>query len=461
MTASYKQWGAFSATPLWKRSYMGRHYGLATIDEAVGNQTVPLMAQWRRDERPADTSEQVGTLLARFGVNRTEFLDSVWHGEKNRNPNGSVGQQGGFIASLQHRNKLLAFTSPYPGLQYAGDRKLPKDITSVQTSITLIDLQTKPTWEIYLDGRRVEQWPVQAKYGQRWTFKDGVSFIGIIPLPGATDLGRDAEVVLSDEGALTEMQGGGRIKTSLVLDLYNYRRPNAPLNHDRPDLDQAWGGFALEIADASEFTDFAAFQKHLAATKVQTRWDATAKVVHVEYQSGRDMLEAGFAPGYTGDWERQTPTDQCFVHRRVNGTWPYLPKDVERDTTLSQMSRTGRTAKGGAVLSVEPGRMACVEFEPISGTFVGYTPLPDATTWKFEVPGGITIEPDGKVGLLRVAACPREARLTVEHALRPGESTAGMATAIRVRGMNNPEIILNGRDAVLGANGSLNLGLQP
>jgi hypothetical protein len=28
------------------------------------------------------------------------------------------------------------------------------------------------------------------------------------------------------------------------------------------------------------------------------------------------------------------------------------------------------------VLTVEPGRMGCVEYEPISGTFVGYTPLP-------------------------------------------------------------------------------------
>jgi len=162
MTASYKQWGAFSATPLWKRSYLGRHYGLATIDVAAGNQTVPLMAQWRRDDRPADTTEQVGTLLARFGVNRTEFLDSIWHGEKNRNPNGSVGTQGGFIASLQHRNKVIAFTSPYPGLKYSGDRKLPSDITSIQTSVAFLDLQPRPTWEIYLDGKRVETWPMLA-----------------------------------------------------------------------------------------------------------------------------------------------------------------------------------------------------------------------------------------------------------------------------------------------------------
>jgi hypothetical protein len=457
MTASYKQWGGFSATPLWKRSYLGHHYGLATIDVAIGNQTVPLMAQWRRDERPADTTEQVGTLLARFGVNRTEFLDSVWHGEKNRNPNGSVGTQGGFIASLQHRNKLLAFTSPYPKLQYSGDRKLDKDITSVQTSIALIDLQAKPTWEIYLDGRPVQSRPVSAKLGQRFTIRDGVTFLGIIPLPGATDLGRDVEVVLSDEGELTEMQGGGKCKTSLVINIYNYRRPGVPLDRNRADLDEAWGGFALEIADATEFRDFAEFQKHVGEAKVETRWDAAEKVVHAVYRSGKDTLEAGFAPSYTGDWDRNTRTDQCFRYRRVNGAWPYLPKDVERDTSLSRMSRTGRAEKGGAVLTVEPGRMACVEHEPISGTFVGYTPLPDATAWKFEVPGGIIIEPDGKVGLLRVTVGPRDNRVVVEHALRPGEPTTGMATSLLLRGMAKPKVTVNGRAVVVGADGRIAL----
>ncbi len=454
MTASYKQWGAFSQTPLWKRSYLAHHYGLATMDVAIGNQTVPLMAQWRRDDRPAETTEQVGTLLARFGVNWTEFLDSVWHGEQNRNPNGSVGTQGGFIASLQHRNKLLAFTSPYPKLQYSGDRKLPANITRVQTSIALLDLQAKPTWEIYLDGEAVDTWPARAKFGQRFTIKDGVTFIGIIPLPGTTDLGRDAEVVLADEGELTEMQGGGKLKTSLVLNLYNYRS-DTPLDLNRVDLDEAWGGFALEMADASEFVDFASFQKHIATAKVEAHWDAATKTVNASYRSGADTLEAGFKPGYSGNWDQQTPTDQCFPYRRVNGAWPYLAQDVERETTLAQFSRTGRAEKGGAVLTVDSGRMACVEFEPVSGTFVGYTPLPDATAWKFQVPGGISVEPNGKVGLLRVTVCPRENRLVVDHALRPGESLAGMATALCLRGMDKPEVRLNGRPASVGADGIL------
>jgi hypothetical protein len=443
-TASYKQWGNFGATPLWKRSYLGRHYGLATFDVAIGNQTVPLMAQWRRDDRPADRAEQVGTLLARFGVNRTEFLDSIRHGTTQRNPNGSVGQQGGFIASLQHRNQLLAFTSPYPELKYSGDRHLGTNITSVQTSIALIDLQPKPAWEIYLDGRRLETGPAKARFGQRFTIKDGVTFIGLIPLPGATDLGRDAEVVLSDEGEPTEMQGGGKVRTSLVLNLYNYRS-DLPLDRKRADLDEAWGGFALEIGDATEFADFAAFQKHIAEARIEARWDEARKTVHARFASGAGTLEAGFKPGYTGDWDKQTPTDQCFPYRRVNGAWPYLAPHVERETTLGQISRAGRVLRGGATLTVEAGRMACVEFEPVSGVFVGYTPLPDPTSWKLELPGGIVVEPNGKVGMLRVTARPGENRLAIEYATRPGSSSEGMATVLRVTGLDRPTATLNGQ----------------
>jgi hypothetical protein len=275
-------------------------------------------------------------------------------------------------------------------------------------------------------------------------------------LPGATDLGRDAEVVLADEGDLTEMQGGGKLKTSLVLNLYNYRS-DQPLDRNRADLDEAWGGFALEISDAREFTDFAAFQKHITEAKVEARWDAAEKTVHAKLVSGKDTLEAGFKPGYTGNWDKQAPTDQCFPYRRVNGAWPYLAKDVERETTLAQFSRTGRAEKSGAVLTVESGRMGCVEVEPVSGTFVGYTPLPDATAWKFQVPGGIVIEPDGKIGMLRVTVCPRENRLVVDHAIRPGESLAGMATALRLRGMDGPKVLLNGRAASVGADGRVAL----
>lgn len=258
--------------------------------------------------------------------------------------------------------------------------------------------------------------------------------------------------MLSDEGELTELQGGGRLKTSLVFNFYNYRS-DTPLDRKSDDLDGAWGGFALEISDATEFTDFAAFQKHIADTKVEARWDAAEKTVHAKLVSGKDTLEAGFRPGYTGNWDKQTPTDECFPYRRVNGAWPYLAKDVERETTLAQFSRTGRAEKSGAVLSVDPGRMACVEVEPVTGIYVGYTPLPDPTAWRLSLPGGIAVEPEGKVGMLRVTVFPRENRLSVEHAARPGETGKATATRIRVRGMPAPSVLPNGKSTVVDQDG--------
>ena len=366
----------------------------------------------------------------------------------------------GFLASLQVRNKLLAFTSPYPKLRYPGDRKLPDAIESVQTSIAFLDLRPEPLWEIRLDGRPAGTLPVRAKLGQRFTIRDGGTFIAIVPLPGATDLGRDEEVVLSSEGEPTEMQGGGKVRTTMVLNIYNYLRPGIPLDRDRADLDAAWGGFALEIADATEFADFAAFEAHTASSPVQVRTNPDGKVVHAVWRSGADLLEAGFAPGYDGDWDRQTPTDRCFVYRRWNGAWPYLPEGVERETTLAIMGRTGRLEKGGARLTVDPGRMASLEHEPVSGTFVAATPLPDTTGWKLELPGGIEIEPEGKVGMLRVTACPRERRVSVEHALRPGDSPAGMVRSLLIRGLDRPAVSVNGRRADVGADGRVALDAE-
>ena len=138
MTASYKQWGDFGATPLWKRSYLGRHYGLATIDVAIGNQTVPLMAQWRRDDRPADTHgagrHAAGALrrephrvprqrLARR--RRTGIPTAAWASRAASSPRSSTATS--------------CWPSPRPirSSSIPATASCPTNITSVQTSIAL------------------------------------------------------------------------------------------------------------------------------------------------------------------------------------------------------------------------------------------------------------------------------------------------------------------------------------
>jgi len=260
--------------------------------------------------------------------------------------------------------------------------------------------------------------------------------------------------VFSDHMAL---QRGGKPKTSLVLNINKYHRPNAPLDRVGADPDEACGGFALELGDAGEYPDFAAFQRHIASAKLDVHWDAATRTVNAACRTGNDRLEAAFAPGYTDDWDHLTPTDQCFPVRRVNGVWPHLPKDVERGTALSQMGQTGRVAKGGAALEAEAGRMGYVEVEPGGSALTAYTPLPDATTWRVEAPAGFVVRSAGMVGLLRVIVRPEDRRVVVEHANRPGAPPEGLAKALVVRGMGQPRALLNGKEAPVDASGRMSL----
>jgi hypothetical protein len=448
MTTAYKMWGNYAKTPLWRKSYLGRHYGLACLDVAVGNETVPVMAQWRRVKRPVATMRELGTLIMRHGINRTELLDSIWHGTKNRNPNGSVGTQGGHIVAVQHDSRAIVLTSPYADLKYPGGRPVPPAVTSLQTTVGLFSFEQAPSWAIYVDDEKVRTLPHRAGFRQRVTIKDGVSYVGLIPLP-ATDLGRDAEVVISADGVLTDMQGGGKAKEALRIDAYNFRS-DTPLDKrmlGSRKLDQAHGGFVVEMGDVEEHGSFDAFRRHVKDAKLLTRWEAKTATLHVAYRSGKDVIELGYRPGYGGDWHRKVPTDQVFPYRRVNGRWPYLPPTMDRDTTLTQQGRTGRLQKNGAVLVTEPGKMSYLQTEPSSGTYAGFNPFPDPVSWTMTVPGGVRVSADGKLGLARVVVRPGENRLWVDHAFRAEhEGAPGTATCLLVSGLKaRPRVVLNGR----------------
>jgi len=446
MTCSYKMWGGFAATPLQRRTYMGANYGLASQDVSVRNECVPIMAQWRREAKQAQTAEEIGTLTVRYGVNQTNLLDSLYHGTKQANGNGSVHTYGSGTYAMQYKNKLLVLTSPNRGLktgnEYPGT--MPTEAKSLQTTIGLMNFQPQPTWEIYVDDQRVTAYPARVKAGQRISIKDGVSYIGILPLP-STDLGRSEEVVITnDTGPEVQMQGGGKTRPALLIEQYNYKS-DAPLpkeKWDSDEIDLAYGGFAIEVGDVKEFGSFAQFQKHLKSTSLKAQWDAEKKLLNVSLKIGADTLECGYRPQYANGG-----TDQCFPYRRVNGEYPYLPMGMERDSTLAQAGRLGRLEKNSAVVLHEPGRMAYLQTEPTTGTFAEHNPLPDPAFWSMSVPGGIEVTADGRLGMARVVARPKENKLWIDYALKEDQKNrADMATALLVTGMkNNPVIELNGQ----------------
>ncbi|MBM4033096.1 MAG: hypothetical protein FJ291_15115, partial [Planctomycetes bacterium] len=433
MTVTQKDWGHFAQTPLWKRCYLGKHYGLASTD--VGRfGSVPVLAQWQRTKTPVEKLQEVGTLLVRYGMNTTKLLTQ--HG-------GVVPMQGGSLVTLQHRNKMVLLSSP---LHRLGEKdKEPPEAKSLQTTVALFTFEATPTWELYVDGERVEKLPVAVKAGQRITLKDGVSFVAIIPLP-STDLGRDAEVVISADGVEEELQGGGKAKPTLLIQQFNYKSatPLAKAGLSWETIDQAYGGFVIEVSDASE-QSFRSFQRHLRRIETTTRWDAEKKLVHVLHKSGGDTFEFGYRPEYQVYFDKGVPTDQCFPYRVVNGKWPYLAKGLDRDSTLTQQGTTGRLEKNGVVLTCEPGRMAYLQTEPITKTYAGFNPLPSPTLWSLSVPGGMTITADGRVGMLRVIVRPKEGKLWVDYATKADQNAPDMASALAMTGSRRfPEVRLNG-----------------
>ena len=439
MTTTAKEWGHFAATPLWKRSYLGHHYGMASIDISR-SESVPVLVQWRRTADPVTTVQQAGTLLIRYGNNTTELLTE--HG-------GNVSAQGGSVATLQHKNKMIVLGSPLDlrnqtDLLHKAD---PGKITSLQTTIGLFNFQSNATWELYVDEQPVTTLPAAVKAGQRITLKDGVSFLGLIPLP-STDLGRTAEVVISADAPSEEMQSGGKVKPALVINQYNYKAA-VPLTQAKADLvavDRAYGGFAIEVSDATEYADFAAFQRHLKEAKLKTTWDDPAHTLQVGYTSGTDTFEVAYRPEYQVYFNEGIPTDQCFPVRKVNGQWPYLPAGMDRDSSLTQQGSTGRLDKNGATLRCEPGRMAYLQTEPISGTYAGFNPLPDLTFWSLSIPGDVSVKADGRVGLLRVAVRPRENKVWVDYDLKPEQQGSELATALLVFGLKAaPTVERNGK----------------
>jgi hypothetical protein len=427
----------------WRQSYLGTDYGLASRENSFAS-TVPVMAQWRRTPQTVQSMRDLGTLLIRYGVNRTELLDSIYHGNGAHNPNGIVGDQGGHLFLLQEKNKLLALSSPVRGLDAGQGRPVPPRIDSLQMTVGFYNFAPRRDWEIYLDGKRVTALPVAARALQPITIKDGVTYLGIIPLP-ATNLGRNREVTISADGTPTELQGGGQASEALRIDLYNYDRPAAatPLARDSERVDAAWAGYALEMSDQSEFSDFGAFQRHFASAKVRADESfGRTDTIRVEFESGRDRLEMGFNP------LRDNDPQTAVAYRLANGVSPFPAPGIVRDGPLTVQGVTGRLEKNGAVLATAPGVMSYLAAEAILGTTAAFNVPADESlnSFRLSAPGGATVASDGGIGIVYVAIRPKENRVWIDQGYSPEQTRNPSRThRLIVTGVGaKPQVVLNG-----------------
>jgi len=258
------------------------------------------------------------------------------------------------------------------------------------------------------------------------------------------------------------LEAWGESKDEMGLDLGLTEKDVQALNNMERTWEQvryAFGGFAIEFGDESEYGDFAAFRQHIRKAKLGARWEDAAKTAHLTYRSGEDVLRAGYLPDNPG---------HCFTYREVNGEWPYLPPGLDRDTPLSQQGTVGRLAKNGATLLCEPGRMAYLQTEPVTGTYAGFNPLPDPALWSLSVPQSgqarsgpadrITVKADGRVSLLRAIVRPSENRFWVDYAPKPRQTTPEMASSLLLFGLKTaPVVDFNGK-RVRKALASLDIG---
>jgi len=452
-TVTFKKWGQFRKTPLFRRSYQGHNYGLASVDIAQ-EATVPVMAQWRREDKLAQSMTDLATLTVRFGINQTEFLDTkhIRYNDQGKrigqNPNGTIGTHGGYPFTVQHDNTMLVFASPLKGAPYRsyyGPRR--KDpIRSLQTSIALFDFQPGgPTWRLYLNGKPIRSLPARATAGDRLTIHDGATYLGIIPMP-STDLGRDREVIITDQvGEPVELEGRSMLKPTLVIHQYLYDReqPLTDAQRQSERVDHAHGGFVIQVADQHDFATFQAFQRHMRKASFEMQAVQEGPQIDVAYTTGDRRLAIRFDPAYNN----QNNVSLAFPRRQLNGEPMYLPKGLDRDTSLTQQGRRGRLAKNGATLLTEPGRMAYLQTEPTSRSYAAYNPFPEPNLMRLETPGGASIQADGRMGLTRMIYQPEAHRLDVEHAVLPEDADRDdLASALVVSGTATPpEAIVNER----------------
>jgi hypothetical protein len=473
MTCSYTEWGHHGGHPLWRRTFLGENYGLGSTDLHWG--VVQALGQWRRNpDKPVERLQEMGMFMIRCGVNETRLVNSH---------SGWMPSEGN-LALFQEGNTMIAVGSPYrmdPGKMGAYintqhekkkvdlspgetvERFSASRLKSLQTTVGFFNYQDPRTWEIYLDGRPVEDLPCTAMQGQRITIHDGAAYIGLIPLPGGP-VAKTNKVVIERGQQQRGYPKSIRITPTLVINSYSYHVPDNKLTSaedkledlideeqdsagktgtDMKALDHSYSGFVVKMGDEQEYESFDHFQQHMAESRLHTRWEPDEKTVHVRWKSGETTMETGVKT----DYKQGQASLQCWAYRRVNGQWPYLPEGLDRDTTLSRQGRRAVLEKKGAMLVSDPGQMAFLQTEPVSDTVCGWNPLPGMTLYRMRTRRGVRVEADGRIGLARVVVQAGTRRIELDHALKGGQVNRGdLATALLVFGMEGqPTVFRNGR----------------
>jgi hypothetical protein len=441
----------------WHVNYLAQHYALASRDNANHDYGVTsAVAHWRRAATPVKNVDDLTTAILGFERN-TRFMAQA----------NSVAEFG----IVQRDNKLIALKA-IPARDRFEEKRTP--VHALESTVAIISFGDVSGREVWVNDRKIAEvsgaktdpggdWQarlvagmplptvvaddpegtpetvaappentptksvVAAKDGDIITIKDGVTYVGLIPL-AVNPLERDRQVEISYE------------YPTLAVHAFIYRG-GKPLNLDRyfNAEPKATAGFVVEMGDVTEYPTFEAFRKHMREVKLTVAWNAEKKYAEVNYASGKDTLEMAFDPG-------RYPA----VARKVNGQWPYLPAGILRESSWAVQGSVGKLEKGGAVLETQPGHHAYLEAVPQADTYIAYNPLPDPMPWKLTLPGGMTVQANGKLGLARITARPKANRLYIDYAWKAGQQNADTPTALHVFGTANaPAVMVNDKPAAV------------
>lgn len=414
----------------WVTSYFGEHYGLSSI--RLTPQRIHVLGHWRRKPELPKSMRDIGTLDMRIGFNQTTI---------GNDGSGVITEQGKYRC-YQQGPRLIMLAKPQPdvikqraGEYQFGQRKLPAEaITSVQCTAALFSYEApQPTWEIFVDDKKISSLPATAKAGQVITIRDGVTYLALRPLP-TTDLGRDEDITLEAGQPQTQAyHEQTNIQPALLVHANVYRR-KAPLPQDAlAKLGDSTGGFVVEMGDEKDYGSFAKFQAHVRGATL-----AAGDAGGVSYTSGPDTFAAS------------------WVSFTVNGKDPHAclkERNLWQDTTLTQMGR-GRLEKNGAVVdrgAAHPELNMFLQTFPKQKVFVASNLLPNYLAYSFQEPGGVRIEADGRLSMGRWAVKDSREIDVVYHAFGgtylPNEGGLPPARALFVSGAKSkPRVTLNGKD---------------
>ncbi|MCL1856237.1 MAG: hypothetical protein FWF84_01145 [Kiritimatiellaeota bacterium] len=420
----------------WVTTYFGENYGLASIVNELNHghtpQRIHVLGHWRRVAEQPKPMTDVGTFDIRVGFNpQTRFVDDVG--------GGTVTQQGTFRNS-QHRNKLITMARPNMNVikEVAASRpEGERDIKSVQASVALFNFeQPGRTWEIYVDRQKVAI-PAAARFGQVITIKDGTTYLAIRPIDGGT-VGRDMEVSL-DHGVqeVSSAHGHTAIAAELIINAFFFKRcEGAALSEEEiAKLGTLRGGFVIEMGDEKEYGNFGKFQEAMLAAKCEVAFGDNS--MKVTYASDNDTLEA--------EWVPENDHTPVFT---VNGASPYPDRAVWRDTNLSQLAKTARLEKNGAVIERETvGNLLLLQTFPKQKITVAMNPLPTYQAYTFTTPDGVHIAADGLLSMGRWVV--KGNTLDIRYCAFDDDTVPAdqRATSLLVTGMKDtPAVTLNGAD---------------